>query len=553
MQNKQSGNSEFNDLSYKNIIDGADIGTWVWNFQTNKITYNEKWASILGYTLNELKPLNTDTWKKLAHPDDVEKVISSLNNYLDGKSEYYECRFRMKHKEGHWLWILDKGKIITDENNGEAKIMTGMHLDVTEKMQLQEDVMKQTAFQKLLLKIASTYINVNLDEVDSIIQQSLKEMAEFVHADRAYIFSYDFQSSSTSNTFEWCAEGISPEIDNLQLLSMDSVPHWVSKHLRGQPLYIPDVNALPDDGPLGLRAILEPQGIQSLITIPMIHEDDLLGFVGFDFVRDPYELSEIEITLLTLFSNMLVNIQDRKNKDLKLNSFLSITQNQNEKLKHFAHILSHNIRSHSSNISMILALISDEYPELHEFQLIRLLNTASDKLSETIRHLNKVILINTSSPEKLTSLNLHDIIEHTIRTLSYMAKNEGVTIENNVPSDTIVKGVESYLDSILMNLITNGIKYCSDERESYVTLYIEEVNNHLVICVEDNGLGINLEKNRDKIFGMYKTFHEHPDSRGIGLFITKNQIEAMGGKIEVESEVGKGSIFKIYLPHDEYK
>ncbi len=553
MQNKQSGNSEFNDLSYKNIIDGADIGTWVWNFQTNKITYNEKWASILGYTLNELKPLNTDTWKKLAHPDDVEKVISSLNNYLDGKSEYYECRFRMKHKEGHWLWILDKGKIITDENNGEAKIMTGMHLDVTEKMQLQEDVMKQTAFQKLLLKIASTYINVNLDEVDSIIQQSLKEMAEFVHADRAYIFSYDFQSSSTSNTFEWCAEGISPEIDNLQLLSMDSVPHWVSKHLRGQPLYIPDVNALPDDGPLGLRAILEPQGIQSLITIPMIHEDDLLGFVGFDFVRDQYELSEKEITLLTLFSNMLVNIQDRKNKDLKLNSFLSITQNQNEKLKHFAHILSHNIRSHSSNISMILALISDEYPELHEFQLIRLLNTASDKLSETIRHLNKVILINTSSPEKLTSLNLHDIIEHTIRTLSYMAKNEGVTIENNVPSDTIVKGVESYLDSILMNLITNGIKYCSDERESYVTLYIEEVNNHLVICVEDNGLGINLEKNRDKIFGMYKTFHEHPDSRGIGLFITKNQIEAMGGKIEVESEVGKGSIFKIYLPHDEYK
>jgi len=553
VQNKQSGNSEFNDLSYKNIIDGADIGTWVWNFQTNKITYNEKWASILGYTLNELKPLNTDTWKKLAHPDDIEKVISSLNNYLDGKSEYYECRFRMKHKEGHWLWILDKGKIITDENNGEAKIMTGMHLDVTEKMQLQEDVMKQTAFQKLLLKIASTYINVNLDEVDSIIQQSLKEMAEFVHADRAYIFSYDFQSSSTSNTFEWCAEGISPEIDNLQLLSMDSVPHWVSKHLRGQPLYIPDVNALPDDGPLGLRAILEPQGIQSLITIPMIHEDDLLGFVGFDFVRDPYELSEKEITLLTLFSNMLVNIQDRKNKDLKLNSFLSITQNQNEKLKHFAHILSHNIRSHSSNISMILALISDEYPELHEFQLIRLLNTASDKLSETIRHLNKVILINTSSPEKLTSLNLHDIIEHTIRTLSYMAKNEGVTIENNVPSDTIVKGVESYLDSILMNLITNGIKYCSDERESYVTLYIEEVNNHLVICVEDNGLGINLEKNRDKIFGMYKTFHEHPDSRGIGLFITKNQIEAMGGKIEVESEVGKGSIFKIYLPHDEYK
>ncbi|MCC5940290.1 MAG: HAMP domain-containing histidine kinase, partial [Balneolaceae bacterium] len=124
---------------------------------------------------------------------------------------------------------------------------------------------------------------------------------------------------------------------------------------------------------------------------------------------------------------------------------------------------------------------------------------------------------------------------------------------NKVPRDTVIRGVESYLESILMNVLTNGIKYCSDERESHVIFYIEKEQNYLVLCVKDNGLGIDLEKNRDKIFGMYKTFHEHPDSRGIGLFITKNQIEAMGGKIDVESEVGKGSIFKIYLPHDEHK
>ncbi len=413
--------------------------------------------------------------------------------------------------------------------------------------------MEKTELQNLLLKIATTYINVNLDKVDSIIEQSLRDMGMFVSADRAYVFSYDFQNSTTSNTFEWCAEGISPEIDNLQLLTMDSIPQWVNKHLRGQPFYVPSVKSLPDDGPEGLRAILEPQNIKSLITIPMILNDDLLGFVGFDFVKNSYELSETEITLLTLFANMLVNVQDRKLKELKLNSFLSITQNQNEKLKHFAHILSHNIRSHSTNISMILSLISDEYPELHEFQLIRLLNTASEKLSETIRHLNKVILINTSSPEKFSPLNLREVTDHAIRTLKYMAENEGVIIENQIPENTIVKGVESYLDSIFMNLITNGIKYCSDERDSFVRIYLKEKEQYLVLCVEDNGLGIDLAKNREKIFGLYKTFHEHPDSRGIGLFITKNQIEAMGGKIDVESEVGKGSIFKIYLPHEEYK
>ena len=538
---------------YKSIVEGADIGTWIWNFESNEIIYNEKWAAILGYTLDELSPLNINTWKKIAHPDDVDLVVEKLNDYLNGNSDTYECEFRMKHKDGHWLWISDRGKIIQNEQKEAINQMAGMHIDITENKILEESIKKQSAFQNLLLKIASTYINIHLDEVDEIIQQSLGEMAEFVGADRAYIFNYDFQNLTSSNLYEWCADNISSEIDNLQQISMDNIPFWVNKHLRGQPLHIPDVQKLPDDGPNGIRSILEPQHIKSLITIPMISGDDLLGFVGFDFVQNTYTIPEREITLLTLFANMLVNIQERNNKELKLNSFLSITQNQNEKLKHFAHILSHNIRSHSSNISMILALIADEYPELNEFQLIRLLNTASEKLSETIRHLNKVILINTSSPEKLTSINLYDIVEHTKRTLSYMAKNEGVIIENRISEGTMVKGVESYLDSIVMNLITNGIKYSADDRDSSVNLYTKKNGEFIILCVEDNGLGIDLKNNKDKIFGMYKTFHEHPDSRGIGLFITKNQVEAMGGKIEVESEVGTGSTFKIYLPYEEYK
>lgn len=553
MREIKKGDSKYNSDMYKSIVEGADIGTWIWNFESNEIIYNEKWAAILGYTLDELSPLNINTWKKIAHPDDVDLVVEKLNDYLNGNSDTYECEFRMKHKDGHWLWISDRGKIIQNEQKEAINQMAGMHIDITENKILEESIKKQSAFQNLLLKIASTYINIHLDEVDEIIQQSLGEMAEFVGADRAYIFNYDFQNLTSSNLYEWCADNISSEIDNLQQISMDNIPFWVNKHLRGQPLHIPDVQKLPDDGPNGIRSILEPQHIKSLITIPMISGDDLLGFVGFDFVQNTYTIPEREITLLTLFANMLVNIQERNNKELKLNSFLSITQNQNEKLKHFAHILSHNIRSHSSNISMILALIADEYPELNEFQLIRLLNTASEKLSETIRHLNKVILINTSSPEKLTSINLYDIVEHTKRTLSYMAKNEGVIIENRISEGTMVKGVESYLDSIVMNLITNGIKYSADDRDSSVNLYTIKNGEFIILCVEDNGLGIDLKNNKDKIFGMYKTFHEHPDSRGIGLFITKNQVEAMGGKIEVESEVGTGSTFKIYLPYEEYK
>lgn len=539
-------------IRYKRIAEGADIGTWEWNFQTDEIIYNEKWASILGYTLDELKPLSIQTWKRLTHPDDIDKVLQKISDYLEGKSSSYLCEFRMKHKNGDWIWVCDKGKIVSRTENGTAKWVTGMHMDITKRKQLEAINQKQSAFQRLLIKIASTYINIELDEVDNVIQHSLQEMAEFVKADRAYIFDYDFNKSILTNTYEWCAEGISPEINNLQNLPLDNARESVTRHLKGEPHYIYNVLELPNDGPNGLRYILEPQGIKSLITIPLFHGEDLTGFVGFDFVKVKYSINGKVLTLLSLFANMLVNIQDRRNRDLKLNTLLSISQNQNEKLKNFAHILSHNIRSHSSNISMILELIADEYPELNEFQLIKLLSTASDKLSETIRHLNKVILINTSAPEKLTSVNLYDIVEHTLRTLTYMAKNESVIIENNIEENTIVHGVEQYLDSILMNLITNGIKYSSDEKESYIRIYSIKSDGCNILHIEDNGLGINLEKNRDKIFGMYKTFHEHHDSKGVGLFITKNQVEAMGGKIEVESEVGKGSVFKVYLPYEDY-
>lgn len=106
-------------------------------------------------------------------------------------------------------------------------------------------------------------------------------------------------------------------------------------------------------------------------------------------------------------------------------------------------------------------------------------------------------------------------------------------------------GDRVYLDSIVLNLITNSIKYCSPDRDSYVLLECVETENIVQLIVKDNGIGIDLKKNGHKLFGMFKTFHAHPDARGVGLFITKNQVEAMGGKIEVESEIGVGTTFKI--------
>ena len=107
--------------------------------------------------------------------------------------------------------------------------------------------------------------------------------------------------------------------------------------------------------------------------------------------------------------------------------------------------------------------------------------------------------------------------------------------------------VPAYLDSVLMNFITNAVKYKDPERDPIVKLSLEQCDNYTVLSITDNGLGIDLERYGEKLFGMYKTFHDNPDARGIGLYITKNQVEAMNGKITVSSNPGKGTTFNIHF------
>ncbi len=204
--------------------------------------------------------------------------------------------------------------IIGFEQKGE-KLFCAFIKDITERVEVQKIIDQQLQLQDLLINISSTYINIDLDQVENTINKSLQELGKFVGADRAYIFDYDFESNTTSNTYEWCEDGATPEFDNLQNISLDFMPQWVEKHRQGLPFYIPNIELLPDEGPESLRGVLEPQGIKSLITIPMISYSKLIGFVGFDSVKEKHEYSEKEMKLLSLFAQMLINIFDRKRKE----------------------------------------------------------------------------------------------------------------------------------------------------------------------------------------------------------------------------------------------
>lgn len=251
------------------------------------------------------------------------------------------------------------------------------------------------------------------------------------------------------------------------------------------------------------------------------------------------------------FISQITDISKMKAAETEIKSVLDVTNDQNRRLLNFAHIVSHNLRSHSGNLTMLLNFIETDTDESSRQELFRMFRDAASNLQVTIGHLNEVVAVNTTIHQNLTRVNLSEAINGAIGNVEALLKAEGVHCINEVKQEVIINAVPAYLDSILLNFLTNSIKYHSKERSPLINLSSRTEDGLIELSITDNGLGIDLKLNRDKIFGMYKTFHNNKDARGIGLFITKNQIEAMGGKVTVESEVNKGTTFKIYFKQSQ--
>jgi PAS domain S-box-containing protein len=239
------------------------------------------------------------------------------------------------------------------------------------------------------------------------------------------------------------------------------------------------------------------------------------------------------------------DVTSNKEKEHELLHNLDIIIEQNNRLLNFAHIVSHNLRSHTGNFKMLLDIIDETDDVDNREECIGHLKTTSNALSETIDHLKELVDIHNTIIHKKEDLNLRIFLNQTLEVLSREIIENKVKIVNKIGEKDTIKFNPAYLESLFLNFTTNAIKYSHPDRNPVISYSFSRDNGKLSLLIKDNGLGINLEKHGEKLFGMYKTFHKNADARGIGLFITKNQIESMGGSIEVESKVNVGTTFKI--------
>lgn len=122
------------------VIEGMGLGTWDWNIQTGEAVFNERWAEIVGYSLDELQPVSIVTWINLAHPEDLQKSEQALQQHFERKTDYYSCECRMKHKDGRWIWVLDRGKVMEWTTDGQPLRMFGLHTDITLQKKAEEEL-----------------------------------------------------------------------------------------------------------------------------------------------------------------------------------------------------------------------------------------------------------------------------------------------------------------------------------------------------------------------------------------------------------------------------
>lgn len=220
-------------------------------------------------------------------------------------------------------------------------------------------------------------------------------------------------------------------------------------------------------------------------------------------------------------------------------------QEQNERLLNFSNIVSHNLKSYSNNLSSIINLFNTASSEDEKNQMFDFLVSISKGFSSTINHLNEITKSQNLAKLNPERINLYELIEKSKMTLLVQIQSSNATVKNNIDTGIKILANPVYMESIILNLLTNSIKYRQQTKSPIIEFLCTQESNKTILKIKDNGRGINLEKHGSNLFGMYKTFHGNSDAEGIGLFITKYQIEAMGGQIEVESKENFGTTFTI--------
>jgi PAS domain S-box-containing protein len=276
----------------------------------NILWANKSWLTNIGLTKEEIEGRNIMEFLDEKTKEEFQEVMPKLMN---GESvNNLECVFvNVKNNNidlrGKTLPLIENGKIVGSQ--------AYLH-NVTKIIEAEKTIKQKSLLQDLMMKISTEYINFPIEDLDHTILESLRDIATFVKADRAYIFNYYLDQGYCEYKYEWVEEGIEPQMNDYKFIQLETMPYWLEKHKNKEFVIVEDSSTLTDKN---IQQLLVTEGIKSLITIPVHDDEKLVGFVGFDLIKNFRLFSSEEKEVLVLFSQMLVNVYKRLDYIRELN------------------------------------------------------------------------------------------------------------------------------------------------------------------------------------------------------------------------------------------
>jgi PAS domain S-box-containing protein len=470
------------------ISSSAGLVIYDYDIPSGNIIWSGNSEELLGYRPAELGDIAR--WERLMHPDDREYAARQLEAAQHSKSAY-DVYYRFRKKNGDYAYMHDRGFFVAGIE-GKAERMLGMMNDVTERFRAQESL-KESESRFRLLQQAS-FGGIGLHDKGKILDcnQGLCD-----------ITGYSYQELIGSNGLDLIA------------------PEWRDF------VYEKIVS-----------------GYDKTYDVEGIRKDGSKYFLEIRGKNMPFEGKIIRVTEFRDITERKLNEEKIEEQNRKLISAAEELRRKNHQLQEFTQIVSHNLRSPVGNILTLANFYENASTEQEKNEYVALLKESGSTTLTMLNELNEVLKIKQDKNIIKQNIHFEKVLHQVTSMLTARITEVKAQITFNFSAAPVILYPSIYLESIILNLLDNALKYHSMERLPEIALETTaDADGNILLAVRDNGLGINLERYKHQVFKLRKTFHNHPESRGIGLFMIKNQIEAMGGSISVESTENVGTTF----------
>ena len=498
------------------IIKGTNVGTWEWNIQTGETIFNEQWADIIGYSLDEISPASIETWMRFSHPDDLKTSGELLEKHFKGELDYYSVESRMKHRNGEWIWVLDRGRVHEWDSEGKPLLMSGTHQVITERKKAEEELQWNKSFLELMSNSSPLGFLVVDNRNDEILY-----------------FNQRFCQI-------WGIEQLSDQMTNGELKNNDIIPFCL-RVLADIPAFAESCKPLQAEANRIIVedeiAFTENRTVRRFTTQIRGENDEYFGrFYIFE------------------------DITQRKRIEVEIRKAKSEAEKANLAKSEFLSRMSHELRTPMNSILGFGQLM--EMGDLNPKQkkgVTHILNNGRHLLNL----INEVLDIAGIEAGRqiltLEPVQLDTVINEITDSIEVAASKRKVSIELvDSPANILFTLADRMrLKQILINLLNNAIKYNNIGGSITIKTALQPSDEHgnfrVRISICDTGDGIRPE-DIGKLFQAFERIgadRTEAEGTGLGLMVVKKLAEAMNGTVGVESEVGTGSTFWIELPQTE--